>query len=162
MLLLWNCYYEIGAWLNDGLSLDPDDDCPGGFKCPVRDGAINPCIPLAYVCDKHSDCVDGADESEESCNSFYRPMIADVIVTGLRPDRIYQFRVAVINQVGWGEWSVNQTERTLDYGPPGESQIFEREPDRDTMYEIVWIEPYDDGGSPINAYEIVYSEVGNY
>ncbi|XP_033641290.1 fasciclin-2-like isoform X2 [Asterias rubens] len=144
---------------SDEINCNPDDDCPGGFKCPVRDGGVNPCIPLAYVCDKFSDCVDGADESEESCNSFYRPMIADVIVTGLRPDRIYQFRVAVINQVGWGEWSVNQTERTLGYGPPGESQIFEREPDRDTMYEIVWIEPYDDGGSPINAYEIVYSQV---
>ena len=47
---------------------------------------------------------------------YFLCVVADVIVTGLRPDRIYQFRVAVINQVGWGEWSVNQTERTLGYG----------------------------------------------
>ncbi|XP_022104055.1 neural cell adhesion molecule 1-like isoform X3 [Acanthaster planci] len=144
---------------SDEENCNPQEDCPGGFKCPVRDGNLNPCLPLAYVCDQQADCVDGADESEESCSAYYRPIFYDMRLKGLAPDRIYQFRVAVMNEVGWGEWSFNTTERTLDYGPPSEPMIFNREPERNTMYEVVWLEPYDNGGSPILSYELTYSRV---
>ncbi|XP_038066092.1 neural cell adhesion molecule 1-like isoform X3 [Patiria miniata] len=144
---------------SDEENCNADEDCTGGFKCPVRDGNRNPCLPISYVCDKEPDCVDGADESEESCTAYFRPIFYDTRLTGLAPDRLYQFRVAVINEVGWGEWSFNTSERTLGYGPPSEPMIFNREPDRDTIYEIVWLEPYDSGGSPIISYELTYSPV---
>ncbi|XP_020805211.1 fasciclin-2 isoform X4 [Drosophila serrata] len=88
------------------------------------------------------------------------------IVEGLRPQTEYSFRFAARNQVGLGNWGVNQQQSTPRRSAPEEPKPLHH-PEQHDQEEPVVVSPYSDhfelrwgvpadNGEPIDKYQIKY------
>ncbi|XP_030382113.1 fasciclin-2 isoform X2 [Scaptodrosophila lebanonensis] len=88
------------------------------------------------------------------------------IVEGLRPQTMYNFRFAARNQVGLGNWGVNQQQSTPRRSAPEEPKPLHN-PVQNDKEEPVVVSPYSDhfelrwsvpadNGEPIDRYQIKY------
>ncbi|XP_062138031.1 fasciclin-2 isoform X3 [Drosophila sulfurigaster albostrigata] len=88
------------------------------------------------------------------------------IVEGLRPQTVYTFRFAARNQVGLGNWGVNQQQSTPRRSAPEEPKPL-HSPVQNDKEEPVVVSPYSDhfelrwgvpadNGEPIDHYQIKY------
>ncbi|XP_072049303.1 neural cell adhesion molecule 2-like isoform X3 [Amphiura filiformis] len=83
-------------------------------------------------------------------------------VLGLTPDRKYFYRVAAVNDVGVGEFSDNKTVTTEYYSPPDAPIILSKKDDgRGDKYTLEWREADNNGGGPVQKFEIRWSLVSN-
>lgn len=91
------------------------------------------------------------------------------IVEGLRPQTMYSFRFAASNQVGLGNWGVNQKQSTPRRSAPEEPKPL-HSPVQNDKEEPVVVSPYSDhfelrwgvpadNGEPIDHYQIKYCPV---
>ncbi|XP_045025430.1 fasciclin-2 isoform X4 [Daphnia magna] len=88
------------------------------------------------------------------------------ILENLEPQTIYSFRFAAKNQVGYGEWSREETHTMPKRAAPEEPYIIAKTenkvvstpyPDR---YELLWSAP-PNNGEPIDYFEVAYYPVRN-
>lgn len=86
------------------------------------------------------------------------------ILENLEPQTIYSFRFAAKNQVGYGEWSREETHTMPKRAAPEEPYIIAKTenkvvstpyPDR---YELLWSAP-PNNGEPIDYFEVAYYPV---
>lgn len=86
------------------------------------------------------------------------------ILENLEPQNMYSFRFAAKNQVGYGEWSREETHTMPKRAAPEEPYIIAKTenkvvstpyPDR---YELLWSAP-PNNGEPIDYFEVAYYPV---
>ena len=73
--------------------------------------------------------------------------------TGLTRATVYQYRVAAINKIGTGERSEVVEAKTHAVVPEAPFDL-EAEPVSSSQIDLSWSAPEDDGGAPINRYQI--------
>ncbi|XP_059352617.1 fasciclin-2-like isoform X3 [Daphnia carinata] len=94
------------------------------------------------------------------------PVDIPYILENLEPQTMYTFRFAAKNQVGYGEWSRDETHTMPKRAAPEEPYIIAKTenkivstpyPDR---YELLWSAP-PNNGEPIDYFEVAYYPVRN-
>ncbi|KAF8564968.1 hypothetical protein P879_07292, partial [Paragonimus westermani] len=87
------------------------------------------------------------------------PTSTSVVVPKLDSGTEYEFRVACTNIAGTGEPSAIVRGRTQQPPkPPGAPNLGEVKPFKADGIQVTWVEPEDDGGSPVTSYEIEITE----
>ena len=82
----------------------------------------------------------------------------DHIHTNLRPGTTRYYRVSAINSAGTGRPSLVATATTLDV--PGAPRGLSATPNGKTQIDLRWSAPSDDGGSPVEGYQVDASDNG--
>jgi neurocan core protein len=86
------------------------------------------------------------------------------ILENLEPQTIYSFRFAAKNQVGYGEWSREETHTMPKRAAPEEPYIIAKTENKVVStpyadrYELLWSAP-PNNGEPIDYFEVAYYPV---
>ena len=96
----------------------------------------------------------------------FSPPDIPYILENLEPQKAYVFRFAAKNQVGYGEWALEESHTMPKRAAPEEPYIIGRAekgfvstpyPDR---YELLWSAP-PNNGEPIDYFQVIYVAVRN-
>ncbi|XP_046443395.1 fasciclin-2-like isoform X4 [Daphnia pulex] len=94
------------------------------------------------------------------------PVDIPYILENLEPQTIYSFRFAAKNQVGYGEWSREETHTMPKRAAPEEPYIIAKTENKVVStpyadrYELLWSAP-PNNGEPIDYFEVAYYPVRN-
>ena len=122
------------------------------WKAPADDGGSAVTGYQIEVSENGTAWSDLEDDTESTSTTYSH--------TGLDPVTTRHYRVSAINALGTGDPS-NEASATTDANVPGAPTGLTATEQGSTQIDLSWTLPTDDGGSPVTAYRIEFSEDRN-